>query len=48
MKGDLSNYRRFMIALGAVPYVDQIEEINIKQFADAMEFKLKIGVALSH
>ncbi len=48
MKGDLVNFRRFLIGLSAVPYVDQIEEINIKQYGDSMEFKLKIWVALAN
>ena len=48
MKGELANFRRFLIGLGAVPYVDQIEEIHIKQFGDAMEFKIKIWVALAN
>lgn len=48
MKGELANFRRFFIELGALPYVDQIEEITIKQYADSMEFKLKIWVVLAN
>lgn len=48
LKGELLNFRKFVVSLGAVPYVDQIEEVNVKQFGDAMEFKTKIWVVVSN
>lgn len=48
LKGEFVNFRRLLIGLGDVPYIDRIDEINIKQYADSMEFKLKIWIALSN
>jgi Tfp pilus assembly protein PilO len=47
VKGEFANFRKLLIGLGAVPYIDQIEEISIKQDRDNMEFKLKIWIALA-
>jgi len=47
VKGEFANFRRLLIGLGAVPFIDQIEEISIKQGRDNMEFKLKIWIALA-
>jgi Tfp pilus assembly protein PilO len=46
--GEFTNFRRLLIGLGALPYITQIEEINIEQTSDAMEFKLKIWIALAN
>ena len=46
VKGELSNFRRMLIGLGSVSYVDRIEEIYIRQYSDSMEFRLKIWIAL--
>ena len=46
--GEFANFRELLLNLGALPYIDTIEEINIKQHEDAMEFKLKIWVALAN
>ncbi len=48
MKGDLPSFRQFIIGLSALPYVENIDEINIKQFSDSMEFRMKIRVALAN
>ena len=48
IKGEFANFRKFLVSLGALPYIDQIEEINIKQYSDSMEFKLKIWIALAN
>ena len=47
-KGELPNFRKFIIELGAIPYIDQIEEVNVKLYSDSMEYKLKIWVALAN
>lgn len=47
VKGDFADFRRLLIRLGDLPYIDQIEEISIKQDRDNMEFKLKIWIALA-
>jgi len=36
-----------MIGLGSLPYIDRIGEINLEQSSDAMDFELKIWVALA-
>jgi hypothetical protein len=46
LKGDFANLRKMLIGLGAVPYLDRIEEINIQQYPDSMEFRMKIWIAL--
>jgi len=48
LKGELSNFRKFIIELGAIPYIDQIDDVSIKQYSDAMEYKMKIWVTLAN
>lgn len=48
VKGEFANFRKLLVGLGALPYVDQIEEINLKQDSDSMECKLKIWIALAN
>lgn len=46
IRGNFFDYRKFLINLGAIPYVQHIEEISIQQKPDAMEFNMKIWVAV--
>jgi hypothetical protein len=46
LKGEFANLRKMLIGLGAVPYLDRIEEISIQQYPSYMEFKMKIWIAL--
>jgi hypothetical protein len=46
LKGEFANFRKMLIGLGAVPYLDRIEEISILQNPDYMEFRMKIWIAL--
>jgi len=46
LRGNFLNLRKFMIHLGGIPYVKQIEEIAIQQKPDTKEFRLKIWVAV--
>ena len=46
LRGDFINFRKFLIHLGGIPYVNQIEEIAIQQKPDTKEFRLKIWVAV--
>lgn len=48
IKGEFAKFRGLLIGLGALPYVDRIDEINIKQNSDSMEFELKIWLALAN
>ncbi|PKN53128.1 MAG: hypothetical protein CVU55_02645 [Deltaproteobacteria bacterium HGW-Deltaproteobacteria-13] len=46
LRGEFSDFRKMLIGLGAVPYLDKIEEINIQQGTDSMEFRMKVWIAL--
>jgi Tfp pilus assembly protein PilO len=46
LKGEFADFRRMLIELGSIPYLDRIEEINIQQNTGAMEFKLKVWIAI--
>ncbi|HUN53836.1 MAG TPA: hypothetical protein VMU29_01640 [Smithella sp.] len=46
LRGEFSDFRKMLIGLGAVPYVDRIEEISCLQGNSAMEFKMKVWIAL--
>ncbi len=48
IKGEFANFQKLLVKLGALSYIDQIEEINIKQNSDSIEFRLKIWIALAH
>ncbi len=47
LKGEFADFRKLMIGLGSLPYIDRIEEINLEQGSDSMDFELKIWVALA-
>jgi hypothetical protein len=46
LKGEFANFRKMLIGLGSVTYLDRIEEISILQNPDSMEFRMKIWIAL--
>jgi hypothetical protein len=46
LKGELPNFRKMLVGLGAVPYFDRIEEINIQQQPYSMEFRMKVWIAI--
>ena len=46
VKGEFANFRKMLIALTAIPYLDRIEEIRIQQNFDSMEFRIKFWLAL--
>lgn len=47
VRGNFFNFRKFLILLGGVPYLERIEEIQIQQNEDTMEFKIKIWIAIA-
>jgi hypothetical protein len=47
VRGEFYDFRRYLIGLGQLPYLERIEEIEIQQNPDVMEFKMKIWLALS-
>jgi hypothetical protein len=46
LKGEFADFRKMLIELGAVPYLDKIEEISYTQGTESMEFKMKVWIAL--
>jgi hypothetical protein len=46
LKGEFANFRKILIGLGSIPYLDRIEGISIQQYPSYMEFKMKILIAL--
>jgi hypothetical protein len=46
VKGEFNKFRQMLIELENVPYLDRIDEINIQQRPDGMEYKLKILIEL--
>jgi hypothetical protein len=47
VRGEFYDFRRYLIGLGQLPYLERIEDIEIQQNPDVMEFKMKIWLALS-
>jgi len=47
IRGDFMSFRKFLIGVGELPYLERFEEIEIKQDQDFMEFRMKIWLALS-
>jgi hypothetical protein len=45
-KGEFVNFRKMLMSLGSISYLDRIEEIRIQQYPDSMEFRMKIWIAL--
>lgn len=46
LRGNFFNFRKFLISIGGIPYVQHIEEISIQEVPGAREFMLKILVAV--
>jgi hypothetical protein len=46
-RGNFQNLRKLLIGLLGIPYVEQIEEIQIQQGADKLEFRVKVWVGLA-
>ena len=46
LRGGVIDFRKFLIQIGGIPYVQHIEEITIQEKSDTREFKLKVWVAI--
>ena len=46
LRGGFINFRKFLIGLGGMPYVERIEEILIQEIPDTKEFRLRVWVAI--
>jgi hypothetical protein len=47
IRGDFFNFRKFLYTIGELPYLERIDEIQIQENADIMEFKMKIRLAMT-
>ena len=47
LRGDYLSFRKFLIGLGEIPYLERIEDIEIRQNEDTMEFKMKISLFIA-
>ena len=45
MKGELFDLRNFMVLLGEVPYLEHIEQIQIRTAQDLKEIRLRLWMA---
>ena len=46
LRGNFADFRKFLIALGGIPYVEHVEEITIQGKPDAREYRLTLWVAV--
>lgn len=46
LRGNFADFRRFLINLGGLPYVERIEEITIQEKPDEREYRLTLWVAI--
>jgi len=46
VRGDFMNFRKFLIGVGQLPYLERVEGIEIQPDPYAMEYKLKIRLAM--
>lgn len=46
LRGEFINFRKFLINLGGIPYVQHIEEISIQDKPDSKEFRIKVWVSV--
>ncbi|MBW2570218.1 MAG: hypothetical protein JRE47_12870 [Deltaproteobacteria bacterium] len=47
VKGDFFNFRKFLIEIGRVPYLEHIEKVHIQRTMEGKELKVKMWLALS-
>jgi hypothetical protein len=47
VRGEFMSFRKFLVGLGELPYLERFEEIEILHDPDFMEFRMKIRLALS-
>lgn len=45
MKGDFQSFRKVLLELIALPYVEHAEKLQIQEIADGKEFRLKLWLA---
>jgi len=48
VRGEFVNFKKMLMGLGDISYLERIEEIHIQQYPDALEFRMKIVIALGN
>lgn len=48
LKGGYFNFRKLLIGLGAIPYIENIEDIGIQHTVHGKEFKVKALIAVKY
>jgi len=48
VKGEFADFRKMLMGLGYLPYLERIEEISLQQYPDALEFRMRILIALGN
>jgi len=46
LKGQYADFRKIIIGLGTISYLDRVEEISCQQGVDYMEFKIKVWITV--
>jgi hypothetical protein len=46
LKGEFGGFQKLLTELGAISYVDKVEDMEIRQNNDSMEMKMKIWIGL--
>ncbi|MCK9197685.1 MAG: hypothetical protein M0P16_11970 [Syntrophales bacterium] len=46
LRGGVIDFRKFLIQLGGIPYIQHVEEITIQEKSDTQEFKMRIWAAI--
>ena len=46
LRGGVIDFRKFLIQLGGIPYIQHVEEITIQEKADTREFIMKVWAAV--
>jgi hypothetical protein len=47
LRGDFMNFRKFLIGVGELSYLERLEEIEIQQDPNFMEFRIKMRLMLN-
>lgn len=47
LRGDFFSFRKFLIGLGAIPYMEHLEEIQVRENSEGREMKIKFAIVRS-
>jgi Tfp pilus assembly protein PilO len=46
VRGDFTDFRQFLIDLNAIPYIENMEEIQVEQEKNTQLFRVKLWIAV--